>query len=121
MKKLIAVLIFLFILTSTTLALDIPQPNGYINDFANVIDDSVEEELETIISAFEEKTSNEITVVTITSLEGENLEDYSIRLAEDWGVGKAEYEEFRKCWALENLQPLEKSANRKKSNKILKL
>jgi hypothetical protein len=30
----------------------------------------------------------------------------------------AESEEFRKCWGLDNLQPLEKSANRKKHNKF---
>jgi hypothetical protein len=30
-----------------------------------------------------------------------------------------EDDNFQKCWALENLQPLEKSANRRKSNKIL--
>ncbi|MBL7686256.1 MAG: TPM domain-containing protein [Deltaproteobacteria bacterium] len=45
-------------------------------------------ELENALRDFEEKTSNQVVVVTFSSLEGESLEDFSIRLAEQWKVGK---------------------------------
>jgi uncharacterized protein len=69
-------------------ALEVPDYYNYVNDFANVIDDRVENELNQKISNFESSTTNEIAVVTINSLEGENLEDFSMKLAEKWKVGK---------------------------------
>ena len=88
MKKLIAIVVGLFLICFIAKALDVPNYDGYVNDFANVIDDSVEEELEERISSYEKTTTNEIAVITVLSLEGDSIEDFSIRLAEDWKVGK---------------------------------
>lgn len=45
-------------------------------------------ELEETLRRFEEETTNQIVVVTFPSLEGEVLEDFSIRLAEQWKIGQ---------------------------------
>ena len=44
--------------------------------------------LEEKLRRFEEETSNQVVVVTFPSLEGESLEDFSIRLAGVWKIGQ---------------------------------
>lgn len=65
-----------------------PEPRGYVNDFANIISDDVEQKMELRLRDYETKTTNEIAVVTVASLEGLSIENYTIGLAEKWGVGK---------------------------------
>jgi uncharacterized protein len=76
---------FLFIgCTSGTL----PEPKGFVNDFAGILSDKEEKSLEAILVQYEEQTSNEIAVVTVKSLGGKSVEDYTMALAEKWQVGK---------------------------------
>lgn len=65
-----------------------PEPVGFVNDFANIIPDDIQAQLETTLRDYETKTTNEIVVVTVPSLEGTNIESYTIGLARKWGVGK---------------------------------
>ncbi len=87
-KKIIAIFLASLIIASPILALNIPESRGFVNDFANVIDDEIEHQIDRRLMEYERKTSNEITVVTITSLEGESIEGFTMRLAEDWKVGQ---------------------------------
>lgn len=65
-----------------------PEPTGYINDFAEIIDTATEERLEKELIAYEQQTTNEIVVATVESLEGVTVEEYAVELFERWGVGK---------------------------------
>lgn len=65
-----------------------PPPQGFVNDFANLLSDPVEAELETELAEFEKETTSEIAVVTVETLEGLTVEDYAVRLFESWGIGK---------------------------------
>src|SRR3989344_3919031 len=40
------------------------------------------------VRAFEASTTNEIAVVTINSLGGDTIENYAVKLFEDWKIGK---------------------------------
>ena len=40
------------------------------------------------LADYEKQTTNQIAVLMIPSLEGDNLEDYSIRLADKWKIGQ---------------------------------
>lgn len=62
--------------------------NSYVNDFANVIPDDKEPIIDRKIRDFRESSSIEITVVTINSLDGESVDDYTNNLFRKWGVGK---------------------------------
>lgn len=64
-----------------------PQPTGHINDFANVLDASTKQQLETILRNFEQRTNTQIAVVTIPSLQGRPVEDYANGLFRAWGIG----------------------------------
>lgn len=59
-----------------------------MTDDAGMLSPSARRELEATLRHFEEETSNQIVVVTFPSLEGEVLEDFSIRLAEQWKIGQ---------------------------------
>jgi uncharacterized protein len=62
-----------------------PKATGRVNDFANVIDPAIEAELDQL----EQKTTSEIAVATIKSLDGMASTDYANRLFKEWGVGQA--------------------------------
>jgi uncharacterized protein len=64
------------------------EPRGFVNDYAHVISPSEELQLDSIISELRQKTGAEMAVVTIQSLEGGNIDDFTNRLFERWGIGQ---------------------------------
>jgi uncharacterized protein len=78
-------LLFLF---SSAYAFDIPKLEGYVNDYGNMISLSVRAELENELKSFEQTDSTQIVILTIPSLEGEVIEDLSIKVAESWKIGQ---------------------------------
>ena len=72
-------------------AQDLPEPSGFVNDFAGVIDPGDEQRMTALAEAVQEATGAEIAVAVVDSVEPfGTVEEYSIRLASAWGVGGAE-------------------------------
>ena len=69
-------------------AAKIPVPRGYVNDYGNMISSSAEADLVAKLKSFEETDSTQLVVLTVPSLEGEPIEDYSISVAEAWKIGQ---------------------------------
>ena len=67
---------------------DFPKAEGYITDSANVLDAGAVREIEALVKDTEEKTTAEIAVATVSSLDGMSVEEYANRLFKEWGVGK---------------------------------
>jgi uncharacterized protein len=67
----------------------LPKPAGRVTDLANVIDAGTENELDRRLDELEQKTSHEVAVVTVPSLDGAPVEDYAVRLFKEWGIGQA--------------------------------
>src|SRR5262245_50149688 len=65
-----------------------PAPDHRINDYAGVLSAAERERLEDKLRSRERESSNQIVVAIFRSLQGENLEDYSIRLAQAWRIGQ---------------------------------
>lgn len=65
-------------------------PVGYVNDFANVVSESARAELEASLAQVHASTSNEITVVTVSTLGGDTIEQYAVGLFKEWGIGSKE-------------------------------
>jgi len=65
-----------------------PSPEGYVNDFAGVLDTGSRARMEAMIRRVRERMGVEIAVVTVPSLGGLPIEEYSIELARRWGVGR---------------------------------
>ena len=89
MKKWLFILIFfLCCLPFAAYGLDIPRLQGYVNDYAGMISPSAKSKIEEELRAFERSDSTQIVILTIPSLEGENIEEFGIRVAEAWKIGQ---------------------------------
>ncbi len=68
----------------------IPQmPSHYVVDLAGIINDDVEYRLNGYLQELEQKTTAQFIILTIQSLEGESLEEFSIATAHDtWKLGQ---------------------------------
>jgi uncharacterized protein len=64
------------------------KPQGYVSDFAGVIDAQSKAELENYCGRVEQQTGAQMALVTIQSLSGEPIEDVANTLYRAWGVGK---------------------------------
>ena len=73
---------------SPLFALEVPALKGRVNDYAGIISDAAERQLETVLADLERTDSTQIVVLTISSLKGDSLEDFSIRVAEQWKIGQ---------------------------------
>lgn len=69
-------------------ALTVPQYQGYVTDLAGMISPAERQRLEQMLLAFEQSDSTQIAVLTIPSLEGDALEDFSIRTVDAWKIGQ---------------------------------
>jgi uncharacterized protein len=66
-----------------------PQPTGLVNDFAGVIDEQSRARLDELLTAVEQKTTAQITVVTVqTFAPYADIDEYAVKLFAAWGVGK---------------------------------
>jgi len=65
-----------------------PPPDRRVSDFAGALSPADRDRLETRLAERERAGRNQVVVAIFRSLEGESLEDYSIRLAEKWKIGQ---------------------------------
>ncbi len=63
-------------------------PNGYVNDFADVLTTEQEKTLSDLVHEHRLRTSDEIAIVTVSSTAEESIEQYAVKLFEEWGIGR---------------------------------
>jgi len=93
--------LILFVITCTVLAIaaasvrsfaatpEIPaSPSQYVEDLAGIIDSATRERLNSSLRELEEKTTVQMVVLTVQSLNGENIDEFSIRTVEKWKLGQ---------------------------------
>ena len=84
-------LIAILFITFPSRADDFPNksnPPRLVNDLAGVFDKNQAEALERALVQFNDETSTQVAVVTLSDLKGYDAGDYTFRLAEKWGVGQ---------------------------------
>src|SRR5262245_34428256 len=64
------------------------QPRGYVSDFAGVFSPQQRSDLESFLAEVQQRSGVEISVVAVSSLEGGDVDDFTNRLFQKWGVGK---------------------------------
>ncbi len=78
----------LLLLSRPATALEVPPLNARVNDTAGMFSQQVVSQTENILSQFEASDSTQIVVLTVPSLEGDILEEYSMRVVEAWKIGQ---------------------------------
>lgn len=92
MKRLF-IFALLFALAAPIVALDIPQaPAQWFTDRAGLLTPDQASALNEKLRAFEQQSGAQFIIYTMPSLEGESLEDFTIRAAEKWKVGQKKYD-----------------------------
>ena len=63
------------------------NPQGYVNDFAGVLNAATVKKLTEVSTEVDQKAKAQIAVVTVKTLEGDTVEDFANHLFQKWGVG----------------------------------
>lgn len=86
-------IVFLFLFVPRLTDAVFPQPTGAVNDFAGVMQPQAKEQLETILTAVQQKTGVAVVIATVPSLDDRPIEDYAVDLYQQWGIGKKDVDE----------------------------
>lgn len=78
----------LFFSSLSAHALSVPALKDRVNDYAHLLSPATVSQLDNALRNFEQKESTQIVVLTIPTLAGDSLEDFSIRVAEKWKIGQ---------------------------------
>lgn len=63
------------------------QPTGYVNDFAHVLNPSTTAQIDDTCRQIDQQAHAQITLVTINSLDGSDIDSYAVDLFKKWGIG----------------------------------
>lgn len=83
-----ALLAALLLIAVIAAAAEVPFLTGRVTDNAGVLSDDTQRSLTALLKAHEDSTGNQIAVLTIPTLDGEGIEEYSLRVFEAWKLGK---------------------------------
>lgn len=84
--------VFMLSLLSMAWALDVPPLRSRVNDYASVMPAQQAQALESQLAQLERHSGHQVVVLTVPTLDGEDIEGFSIRVAENWKVGKKGYD-----------------------------
>jgi len=91
LKPISGIFLLILLLSFKTVAQEFPEkpfPPRLVNDFAGLLEEQEADALERKLVAYDDSTSTQIAVVTVTDLHGYDRADYAQRLAENWGIGQ---------------------------------
>jgi len=80
-------MLFVVVPFSTLVAIPVPALSGRVNDYGAMISAQARADIEAKLQQFEATESTQIVILTVTSLEGDPIEDFSIRVADAWKIG----------------------------------
>jgi len=69
-------------------ALDVPFVSGRVVDNAELLSPADEQRIAARLEALERETGAQVVVVTVPTLDGEPVEDYALKVAETWKLGR---------------------------------
>jgi uncharacterized protein len=69
-------------------AVDVPYLTGRVVDNAEILKPATRERIAALAKAHEDKTSDQIAVLTISTLGGESVEEFAVRVFEAWKLGQ---------------------------------
>ncbi len=68
--------------------IEVPYLSGRVNDYAHIIPEAEQRSIEARLESLEQSQGSQIVVLTVPTLNGEPIEDFGIRVAEAWKIGR---------------------------------
>jgi len=78
----------LFAADQVTNGADIPYLTGRVNDNAQILSEATRNSLIEKLKEHEIRTTNQVVILTVPSLEDESIEDYAYKVFNEWKLGK---------------------------------
>ena len=98
MKKLSVLLFFLmfsfylsFSVYSLGMSKEVPELIGIVSDYYGLLEKEQNHQLTTILMNLEKTVGSQMAILIIDSTKGEHIDEYSLRVANAWGIGRKEY------------------------------
>lgn len=88
MLGLVVCLPLLWVQAAEAQRLTFPELSGRVVDQAGILDGSARTSLDEKLRVLEDKTTNQLVVVTLPSLQGTSIEDYGYQLGRHWAIGQ---------------------------------
>jgi uncharacterized protein len=88
-KIVILTALYLFFVQPCFAKTDVPYLQGRVNDYANILSDSTAKQIEKQLQTYETETTNQIVVLTVDSLNGQDIESYASEVFSAWKPGQA--------------------------------
>ncbi len=88
LRRLAAGVLLVFVPALAAVSWKSLKPQGYVSDFADVIDNQSRSDLEDYASRVEQATGAQLAFVTIKTLDSQNIEDFTHDLFNLWGIGQ---------------------------------
>lgn len=88
MKKIILTIFLIFNFLNADISENFPKLTGRVVDVANILTPEVKNQLTQTLKEEEDKTSNQIVVVVLNTLNGYSIEEYAYQLGRFWGIGQ---------------------------------
>ncbi len=90
MVKFLGIVLLALAPLSHALAADLtfPQLTGRVMDEAGLLSPAAQNQITGWLAQFEQTTKRQVVVATVTSLQGDTIEDYGYRLGRAWGIGE---------------------------------
>ncbi|MEO8753522.1 MAG: TPM domain-containing protein, partial [Casimicrobiaceae bacterium] len=84
----LALVLFAACFASAALATDVPFLSGRVVDDAEVLTPPVREKLTAALKAHEDKTTNQVVVLTVPTIGGDSIEEYASKVFAEWKLGQ---------------------------------
>ncbi len=81
--------LFFLLFSFSLYAREIPYLSGPVVDEAHLLSNSTKNSLESLLFNYKSETTNQVQVLIIESLNGDAIEDFSIRVSDKWKLGDA--------------------------------
>lgn len=90
MKKIIFTFLTFVLFIINVEALVDPMSNFYVNDYANILSEETENEIQSMSVQLSNTDGTQMVVVTVEDLEGLSVEEYANQLFNKFGIGEAD-------------------------------
>ena len=86
--SILGTILCLLVVVGAWAAPEFPELTGRVVDQAGILSAAEEKSLSDILRGHEDETTNQVTVVTLESLDGYDIADYGYQLGRHWGIGQ---------------------------------